>query len=479
MSDNWIVNELNSSDLGDERLNQRLIILADSFTNSPESPINQACSNWTETKAAYRFFKNDKVSYQKISQAHINTTTTRCLEHAVILAVQDTSYFNYSSHKKTKGLSLLTKKTIDNNKEFSAVGLIMHSCLAITTKGLPLGLLDQKIYSRKPFPKEKIKIKRKSYCNALPIEEKESNRWLESLKNSNNVFSNENIQLVNICDREADIYDFFLLSENIQAKVLVRANHNRFLNNECLGSYDSCEKLWQFMQSQISQGTIKINIPKQDKQESRIAICNVYYSKVSLNPTYRKSKSKTEKLSDLNLYAIYVKENKQENSDCIDWMLLTNIPINTFEKALEKIRWYCLRWKIEVFHKILKSGLKVEDCRLSEANRLIRYLSIMSIVAWRIFWITTISRACPESSCLVLFNDEEWKVLFYKFNNNKSAPKTPPNIRTCVIWIAQLGGFLARKNDKEPGITYIWRGLKKFSNILEGFELGKKFVGNS
>lgn len=145
--------------------------------------------------------------------------------------------------------------------------------------------------------------------------------------------------------------------------------------------------------------------------------------------------------------------------------------------ALEKISWYCLRWRIEVFHKILKSGLKVEDCRLSTSERLIRYLSVMSIVAWRIFWLTIISRITPNITCSLFLNEMEWKILFLKFNKNKMLPEKSPSLNQCIIWIAQLGGFLNRKNDGVPGITYIWRGLKKFSNILEGAEIMKDTYG--
>jgi hypothetical protein len=479
MNNNWAINELNFTNLGDKRLNQRLIQLADRFIASPESPINQACCNWAETKAAYRFFQNDSFSYQEILRSHVNATKQRCMDYKTILAVQDTSYFTYTSHKKTEGLCSLTKKAGKNKKELITAGLIMHTSLALSPEGLPLGILDQKIYSREPLSKEMKEIKQKSHNNALSIEEKESYRWLESLQNSNNVLlSTENIQLITICDREADIYDFFLLSDIIHSQVLVRANHNRTVNKKSTYSENSGEKLWDFVESKKCQGTIKIKIPAQDKQSARIALCNVYFSKIILNPSRNNIKSKNEKLPNLNLFAIYIKEkNAQENIDPIDWMLLTNIPIITFEEALEKINWYCLRWRIEVFHKILKSGLKVENCRLSKADRLIRYLSLMSIVAWRIFWITLISRVSPKTSCIIFLNDIEWKVLFFKFNDKKRIPKTPPSIQTCVIWIAQLGGFLARKSDKEPGITHIWRGLKKFSNILEGVELGSNTCG--
>ncbi len=161
----------------------------------------------------------------------------------------------------------------------------------------------------------------------------------------------------------------------------------------------------------------------------------------------------------------------------IDWMLLSNIPILTFTDAIEKICWYCLRWRIEVFHKILKSGFKVEDCRLETADRLTRYLTTISIVAWRVFWITLIARVSPTSTALLFLDDIEWKILFSKFCPNKKFPQKAPEIKQIVIWIAQLGGFLARKGDKNPGIIYIWRGLKKFANMIEGVKIARNIYG--
>jgi hypothetical protein len=179
------------------------------------------------------------------------------------------------------------------------------------------------------------------------------------------------------------------------------------------------------------------------------------------------------------MYAIYVSEKKPPlDVHSIDWMLLTTIHILNIQEALEKIKWYCLRWRIEVFHKILKSGLKVEECRLSTAARLTRYLAVMSIVAWRIYWVTLIARLDPHAPCTLFLNELEWKILFSKVNRKNNVPVKTPTVKQSVTWIAQLGGFLARKSDKDPGITHVWRGIKKFTALLEGVEMAGVFVGN-
>lgn len=476
MSKNWAEKEFNLADLGDERLNQRLIKLADSFSKSPESPINHACQDWAQTKAAYRFFGNEKVSYKEILESHITSTQKRCNKHNTILAIQDTSYFTYTAHSKTTGLALITR-TQGNYRNFDNVGLMMHTSLALSNEGLPLGILDQKIYSREAVSKDKKKPKNDRRYQSMPIHEKESNRWLESLMTSYNVFANKNTQIVTICDREADMYDFFKLSQNIKSPILVRACQNRKVNKTSVYSKRSGEKLWSLLRLTKPQGNITVKVPKQKDKPARKAKCNISFTKFKLNPPARIVQNSSGKLPDLELYAIYVCENYRKGIEPINWMLLTNLPIETLKDALEKIKWYCYRWRIEVFHKILKSGLKVEDCRLSTADRLIRYLALMSIVAWRIFWITLVSRTSPDAPCLLFLNNMEWKILFAKINKNKKIPESPPSTHECVIWLAQLGGFLARKNDGYPGIIHVWRGMKKFSNILEGIELAKDICG--
>ena len=152
-------------------------------------------------------------------------------------------------------------------------------------------------------------------------------------------------------------------------------------------------------------------------------------------------------------------------------MLLTDLQVSSFEEAKEKVAWYCLRWRIEVFHKILKSGLRVEQCRLQSADRLVRYLTIMSIIAWRIYWLTLIARTNPELPCTAFVADEEWKVLYSKIKKTKSFPKKPPRIREVVHWIANLGGFLGRKGDGEPGVMTLWRGWKRLCDLSEGWNL--------
>jgi hypothetical protein len=432
MDNNWAINEFSQVDFGDERLNKRLITLSSKLAEAPESTINQVCGSWAETKAAYRFFQNDKITYKEITNSHMEAVKQRCEEYPTILAIQDTTYMNYTNHIGTKGLCPLSRNRGKHKKEIPTVGLVMHSTLCISTDGLPLGIIDQKIYARPELSEEVKEIKKRTHNVAFSIEEKDSFRWIEALQNTYKVFDALSSNAVTICDREGDMYDFFFTAFNLKLNVLVRANHNRKVNKNSPYSETSGIELWDLIKRTKVIGTIDIKIPKRTEQVERIAICKIQIGK--LNIAAPRNLKNSRELPILQMNAIYVSEKRcPDNIEPIDWMLLTDIPIENLEQALEKIRWYCLRWRIEVFHKVLKSGLKVEDCRLSTSDRLIRYLAVMSVIAWRIFWITLVARVAPDSSCCLLLKDNEWKILYSRFNENKKLPKKPPSLEQCSI----------------------------------------------
>ncbi len=469
----WASKEFTDVSLGDKRLDARLIKLCDRFSDAPERPINQACADWAETKAAYRFFQNENVEIGEILAAHRCKTAQRAKKHKTILAVQDTSYFVYTSHPKTEGLCKMSLKNGKNVKKIYSNGLMVHTCLAVTTEGLPLGLLDQKIFLRKLRSKKTGKANPHDY---LPVEEKESYRWLESLENTKEVMGHTDI--VTVCDREADLYDFFKYSHQIGAPVLVRAKADRTINRSSRYAQKEVTKLWDHMRQQPETGSYTIDIPKRSKtkhckeREARTATVTVRFGSFIFNPPRNNPKHNTEPLPDLEMNAIYVLEpNPPDGEEPVEWMLLTDLPVTSYEETYEKVMWYCLRWRIEMYFKVLKSGFRVEACRLGHAERLARYLTVMSIVAWRLFMITLIARTDPATSCSRFLADREWKVLFLKANKNKALPKKPPCIGDVVIWVAKLGGYLARKSDGPPGTITLWRGWKRLADLTEGWDL--------
>ena len=475
----WAAEEFADVNLADKRLGARLITLCDRFSEAPESPINQACADWAETKAAYRFFQNENVEVGEILAAHRCKTAKRASKHKTVLAVQDTSYFVYTSHPNTQGLGKISLKKGKNVKKIYSNGLMMHTCLALTTEGLPLGLLDQKIFARKLRPKKTRTGKNSKPHDHVPVEEKESYRWLEALAHTRQAMGDT--EVVTVCDREADFYDFFKLSDRIACPVLVRASADRIINRNRRYSEKDVVKLWEHMRRQPETGFYTIDIARRSKtqhsneREARTATVTVKFGSFRLNPPRNKMEHGKEHLPDIDMNAVYVLEtNPPDGEEPVEWMLLCNLPVTSFEEAYEKVRWYSLRWRIEMYHKVLKSGFRVEACRLASAERLTKYLTVMSIVAWRLFMITLVARTDPATPCSMLLADQEWKVLFLKANKNKPLPRKPPPVGHAVIWVAKLGGYLARKSDGPPGTVTLWRGWKRLADLAEGWNLAGK-----
>ena len=246
---------------------------------------------------------------------------------------------------------------------------------------------------------------------------------------------------------------------------------NRKINKSAIHTKVSGEMLWDFMEKQKISGQIQISVPKKENQSKRSAICNIKIGTIKVLPP-RSFKGDKSSNTELTLYTIQVVEDSPPKGvDKIEWMLHTNICVLNYSDAIEKIKWYCLRWRIEVYFKVIKSGFNVENCRLETAERLIRYLAVISIVAWRVFWLTLVSRTTKATTTSGFLNDDEWKILYMKFNPSSKIPKQPPSLKKLTIWIAQLGGFLARNADGSPGITHIWRGLEKLSDMVIGMRL--------
>jgi len=478
----WADNEFEEVDLGDKRLDSRLIKLCDSFSKAPESPINQACADWAETKAAYRFFKNENVDVDRIMSAHRDKTSGRAADHRTVLAIQDTSYLVYTNHPKTRGLGKISLKKGKNIDKIYSRGLVMHTCFAVTTKGTPLGLFDQKIFARELRPDHERRGTGGRYVQGvLPVENKESYRWIEALGATTKVPTEA--QVITVCDRECDFYDFFKSAEKCGSAILVRASQNRTVNRGSRYAEKNVSKLWDHIMSKPSAGTYIVDISARQKTRhckgrmARTAQMEVKFGDFKMNPPRNNPKHKMEVLPNIHMYAIHVLEmHPPEGEDAVEWMLITNQPLTTFDAACERVRWYSLRWQIEMYFKVLKSGFRVEACRLGTADRLVCYLTLMSIVAWRMFTITLVARTNPSMPCSELLSELEWTVLAFKESCNGNQLSTPPSIAEALISIAKLGGYLARKKDGPPGTLVLWRGWKRLMDLTDGWSLALMYV---
>jgi hypothetical protein len=441
----WSVREFDGIDLGDARLNRRLLTITEAFGAHPQAPINQASDDWQSTKAAYAFFDNPQALPAQLLLPHQQRTLERMAAHPLVLAIQDTTLLNFTHHPATTGLG-----PIGGGQR----GLVMHSTLAATPQGLPLGVLDQQIWARPEPEKAAKRAKRR------PIAEKESHKWLAALRETVSITPSE-IRLVTIADREADIFEFLAEAEDLQAEYVIRAAQDRRLKGDV-------DLLWAHMAKQAVVGTVTVEVAARGNKAARQAEVQVRVAHLTLQPPQRGAEDEGVWLEPLTMWALWVHEvAAPEGVEPLDWLLLTNVPIQTWQDATERLGWYCLRWLIESWHKLLKSGCTIEDCRLESAERLKPYLTLMSIIAWRLFWLTHINRQLPDASCTMILADHEWKALYIAIHRRAILPPTPPTVRQAVRWIAQLGGFLGRKGDGEPGSTTIWRGWSRLTDLAD------------
>lgn len=449
---NWADEEFGALDLYDQRMKSRLLQIAEDFFAQPGALIPQACNGSNaKTKAAYRFFDNKQIDMQVILKPHVEATAQRIKEHEVVLSVQDSSSLNYTSHTTTEGIGPIGTK---NQK---AKGLLVHDTVAFTPEGTPLGLLDVQCWARDPAEAGK-KYRRKE----LPIEEKESLKWLKSYRATAQVQALcPDTKLVSVGDRESDIYELFYETKITEEgpELLVRAEKTRNRQVEH-------EHLWTKIGKLPVAGGLMIRVPRRESRPARRAKLEVRYAPVELQSPKRK------KLPSVHVWAVYALEiEAPDDVEPVEWMLLTTVEVNSFEEALKVLRWYECRWNIEVYHRILKSGCRIEDRRLNNADRLEACLAVDMVIAWRVFRLVKQGRETPNLPCDVILAEDEWKVL-WAYDQQKPPPEKSPSLWWAVLSIAALGGFLNRKGDGDPGPTTVWRGLERLLDMVLFYRRG-------
>ena len=418
--------------------------------SAPNESVPQASQAPSVSQSIYRFWSNKRVSPQEVLASHRPSVLERVNDKTVVLAIQDTTDLNFSTLEQTTGLGF----TGSGKQQ----GFKVHSCFAVSGQGEPLGLLHQYTWSR-PHQRGKRGVRRQKQTR-----EKESQRWLDTLSAAEEGV-NESVCLIHVGDREADIYDLFIQPRHTNSELLIRAEHNRKLADE-LG----------YLIPTIEQGPIlgecTLDIHRNPQREARRAKLTLRAMEVTIEvPKHHLKRSQYQPVC-LNVILVE-EENPSDGGKPIRWLLLTTLAIETFEQVWQCVYWYSLRWLIERFHYTLKSGCRIEDLQLDSVDKLLKALSTYSIIAWRIMALTYGARLRPEDSCEVILEPMEWKLLRRKFQP-KNRSKKPPTLSQAIRWIAQLGGFLARKDDGEPGLKTLWRGLGVLRHLMEGAQLSPK-----
>ena len=461
----WAEGEFGRCQLSDARLRERLMTLARDFYAQPTANIPQACHSRAKTKAAYRFLDHQETTMQTLLASHYQATEERVARESIVLAVQDTTSLNYTAHAATIGLGPIGAAAKGTQ------GLQLHNTLAFNVAGTPLGFLDVQCWARDPAETGQKEQRRRQ----LPIEERESGKWLKSYRALAAVQARLNhTTVVTVGDREADLYDFFreATRDPKGPKLLVRAAHNRQLQDEQ-------GRLWETLAAQPASGSQVLAVPRSGQRPARTARLAIRFAAVSLLPTSRHT-NRAKDAPAIPVWAILAQEEEAPAKVApLEWMLVTTLPVESFAQASEKLLWYARRWSIEVLHRTLKSGCRIEQRQLGQADRLEACLAIDLVVAWRIYHLSKLGREVPDAPCTLYFEEAEWQALMVFTDRNPVPPCKPPTMREATHRVAGLGGFLGRKGDGEPGTQTLWLGLQRLDDITGIYQVMTDVITNA
>ncbi len=406
--DEWAGHEFGGANLGDRRSNRRLAEFARTMGEMPGRAFcGAAQGDQPAIKSYYRLIEqadDSPVTLPAILAAHQGRTIQRMKAQSTVLCVQDGTDLNYSGLVQCAGLGVIGS----NQTGAQSGGLHLHSTLVLTTQGLPLGILRAHCSAPTPRAKEDLRP-----VSAIPIEEKKTFAWIEGLRQCNELApALPDTRQVCVMDREADFFELFdEPRQSGRVELLVRAKHDRATREEL--------NLFELVRQSPVRSQLRIKVPRQsarakkskqkarDGHAQRDAHVNLRYREVELRPRSRCPGQKA-----LRLGIVHVQEpSPPADAEPLEWFLITTCEITTPEQAQECLRWYCLRWRIEDWHRVLKSGCRIEALQHKTAERLKRAIAINLVIAWRIMLMTLLGRQCPDLPAEVLFSDAEIEVL--------------------------------------------------------------------
>lgn len=452
----WAENEFAGTTFGDKRLDDRLLQIADKLSQNSTESLPNIFLGWHETKAAYRFFDNPKVTMDKILSSHIEATRRRIVLEKRVLLLQDTTELDYSGQCLKKGIGPLNSETHR--------GLLFHPLLAVTPERLSLGLVKTHWHARKKLGQEKR-------CEERGIEEKESHRWILHYREACTLaVLMPQTEFIVVGDRESDILELYMEHAKRlpteRAEWLVRSAQNRSV----LTALGTEKKLGDIESWSKPCGKLSFKLPARQGQKARQVTQEIRIERVTLLKTHRRGTR--EELMSIEASVIHAKElNVPVGETPIEWILLTSIPVFDIQKAQEIIEWYLCRWEIEIYFKTLKSGCRVEQLQLTKAERYMPCLALYLVVAWYILFLSKVSRVRPDDNCENYFEVTDWKIILIA--NKKPIPETAPTIAVVVKLIARLGGYLHRNSDGPPGVKTLWLGLRRLREISRFNDLVK------
>jgi hypothetical protein len=464
----WVIDELRTSDLGDQRLDRRFAEVLGQLSGQASASIPAACGGYAETAAAYRLFDNDKATADKVLAPHGEATRRRMAAQAAVVLVQDTTEIDVTRPER----QMAGAGPLDGGPRR---GLLLHALHAFTPDGTALGTLYHESWTRaEGEPKAAYP---KGY-KSLPFEQKETRRWLTTLRQAQAAAAEmPQTAVVAVADSEADIYEVLAAGQDPGQRLdwIVRAAQDRATTGRPAGGPEKPMKsgLWDQVlaapvlaaQSVLVRGrTAKVACEdrgRRQSRESRPAAAEVRAAAVTLRPPWRNG----GRLPVITVNAVLVSEPAPPAGEpAVEWLLLTSLPIGTPDEVRRVIQLYCVRWMIEVFFRTLKSGCRVEARRFEQVDRFRTCLAVYMIVAWRTLFACRLGREFPDMSCEAIFEPAEWKAA-YRVVKGEPPPAEPPRLKEMIRIVAQLGGYVYRKRTDDPGPQTVGRGLQRVHDL--------------
>lgn len=471
----WAQEELGGAHLGDRRLSRRLVSIASIKGRSPGLPFSEAVEGRAAPTAGfYRFLDQPdetEVSMENILAPHRARTVRRMRDRGRVLCIHDTTDLNYSTLLACEGLGVIGK----NQTGVQSGGLRLHSSYAVSAEeGLPLGLLHWDCYAPELKPEHHGKDARH-----IPIEEKETHRWIRGLAAC--VAAAEDlrgVQVTHVMDREADFFELFHAWRHMGADhLLVRAKHNRAQPSKTADDGE-CTTLFESVAALPVMGQVDVHIPRksaraakgmaQPARRKRTARMALRWRSITIGPP-RHGLSSSH--APVRAWIMHARETlpPADGDKPIEWFLLTTAEIHDEATAIALLDAYAKRWRIEDWHRILKTCCRVEEPAHRDAECLRRLIAINMVIAWRIHLMTLLGREAPDLPVHVLFSDLEIRVLALVSRQN--GWPAPASLADAVVTVARMGGYMNRKHDPPPGAELLWRGHRHLSLLSQGLAL--------
>jgi len=464
-----IADEFLGADLGDLRLNKRLLRIAARLGGCPTGTIPAATDGRAEMEAAYRFFDNPNVAPAEVLAPHREASLHRIRQCEMVVLAQDTTEMDLTRPtQQVHGTGPLTSQT--------RRGSYYHPLMAFNLENLCLGTVWNKHWVREKIHVGRSEADKQRAKANTPIEAKESIRWIEGIRAGREVAQAcPQTSCVCVSDSESDIYELFAEPRETESgnplQLVIRACRDRkLLDNEnklfeAVGATDCLYKCTVDVSSRKAKRCEQRKSKRTGPREARTAEVEVRAMKVLLKAPERPDRI----LPTLDLNVVLVQEiNPPEGQEPIQWLLITTLPIQTAEQVQLIVRCYCIRWQIEIFFRTLKSGCKVEERLFERFSRFDNCLAVFIVVAWKVLYLCHLGRNCPDMDCEVVFTSSEWKAV-YMVINRSDPPLNPPKLNEMIRLIASLGGYVIRKNS-QPGPQTLWLGLQRVNDLSHAWD---------